>query len=190
MTCSFPFQITDQPWAHFDNKQSSTASQHKLEASQPTSLEFADEGEGDTFYKKLIHRDEIQLKEPALQKEQRQQPKQHHAWRNRLRRKQIDKELIGSPADFQHKGHIGYTAEHGFSVQGDSRDIIGQLKSLGITAEEIEQNKGFIQEYMATHDNHQQQQRQPPAAVKAHKAAATPSLHMTFCFRRCFFLSV
>ncbi|KAI9275909.1 hypothetical protein BDA99DRAFT_568495 [Phascolomyces articulosus] len=124
-------------------------------------LEFVEEEEGETFYKKLVHRESIQLK--AAANKQQQQPKQH-AWRDKLRKKRIDKGLIGSPADFRHTGHIGFTQEKGFTVEGESGDIIGQLKSLGITAQEIEQNKGFIQEFMSKYDQEQQPVEQKPSS--------------------------
>ncbi|KAG2227508.1 hypothetical protein INT45_007534 [Circinella minor] len=116
-------------------------------------LEFVEEEEGETFYKKLIHRESIQLKS-----NKQQQRQQHLGWRDKLRKKRIDKQVIGTPADFRHTGHIGLTSDKGFTVEGDSEDIIGQLKSLGITAQEIEQNEGFIQEFMSNYENQSQQQ--------------------------------
>lgn len=55
------------------------------------------------------------------------------------------------PADFRHVGHIGYTAGKGFSIQNNDPEwsgIFDQLKSLGISADEINDNQEFIQEFL------------------------------------------
>ncbi|KAI8070849.1 hypothetical protein BC940DRAFT_331670 [Gongronella butleri] len=102
-------------------------------------LEFVDQGEADTFYKKVTNRESIKLKEQAGN------------WKIS---KRISKNDIGEPSDFRHVGHIGYSNEKGFSVQANDAnqdDIVAQLKALGITPEEIDKNQDFIKQFLNQH---------------------------------------
>lgn len=70
---------------------------------------------------------------------------------NKKRSSKIDKNHIGMPADFRHVGHIGYTQGKGFSVQNndpEKNSILDQLKALGISADEINENQAFIDQFL------------------------------------------
>lgn len=48
-------------------------------------------------------------------------------------------------------GHIGYTPEKGFSVQNSGPEwngLFDQLKDLGFTAEDINENEDFIKDFV------------------------------------------
>lgn len=54
----------------------------------------------------------------------------------------------------RHVGHIGYTPEKGFSIENNDPEwngVFEQLRSLGITADEINQNQDFIHEFLQQH---------------------------------------
>lgn len=56
----------------------------------------------------------------------------------------------------RHVGHIGYTPEKGFSIENNDPEwngIFEQLRALGITAEEINENQDFIHEFLQQHGN-------------------------------------
>lgn len=55
---------------------------------------------------------------------------------------------------YRHVGHIGYTPEKGFSIENNDPEwngVFEQLRSLGITADEINQNQDFIHEFLQQH---------------------------------------
>lgn len=129
-----------------------------------------DEGEADTFYKKVQGRDSLTSKASSGVGGVFSGSKKSSANSQSKRRSKIDKNHIGMPADFRHVGHIGYTAGKGFSIQNNDPEwsgIFDQLKSLGISADEINDNQEFIQEFLqqngtaAPNAQQQQQQQQP-----------------------------
>ncbi|KAI9363649.1 hypothetical protein BD770DRAFT_380098 [Pilaira anomala] len=116
-----------------------------------TALEFVDETEAETFYKKLQGRQSLSSKatsQNVLGGSKHILPSLHS---NKKRLSKIDKNHIGMPADFRHVGHIGYTQGKGFSVQNNDPEktgIIEQLKALGISAEEINENQDLIDQFL------------------------------------------
>ncbi|KAI8143992.1 hypothetical protein BJV82DRAFT_610154 [Fennellomyces sp. T-0311] len=109
-------------------------------------LMFVDEGEAETFYKKLSNRDSIKLDDGS--------GKGGFLKKTNGRKKGIDKNQIGVPSEFRHVGHIGYTPEKGFSIENNDPEWSGvfeQLKALGITPEEINENQDFIHEFLQQH---------------------------------------
>ncbi|KAI8887741.1 hypothetical protein K501DRAFT_38413 [Backusella circina FSU 941] len=93
------------------------------------------------------------------------------------RKSKIDKNHIGMPADFRHVGHIGYTPGKGFSVQNNDPEYGGlfeQLKELGISAEEINDNQEFIQEYLQTQKQQQPPRSAPPPSTRSQPARNNP----------------
>ncbi|ORX62970.1 WH1-domain-containing protein [Hesseltinella vesiculosa] len=104
-------------------------------------LEFVDQGEAETFYKKVMNRESIKTKDEAGN------------WKIS---KRVNKNDISQPSDFRHVGHIGYSTEQGFSVQSNGaseEDIIAQLMALGISREEITHNQDFIQQFLNQHSS-------------------------------------
>jgi Wiskott-Aldrich syndrome protein len=75
-------------------------------------------------------------------------------WKISSRKSLIDKNDIGKPSDFRHLSHMGYTSDKGFTIENNDPEqnaIIDQLKALGITPEEINQNQGFIHQFLNQH---------------------------------------
>ncbi|CAO3614450.1 unnamed protein product [Cunninghamella blakesleeana] len=127
-------------------------------------LEFVDQGEADTFYKKVNNREAIKLKDENG----------NGQWKISSRKSHIDKKDIGNPSEFRHVGHIGYTTEKGFTIENSDssqNDIIAQLKSLGITADEINQNQDFIQQFLSQHNN----SSAPPPPINNTMKASPPT---------------
>ncbi|SAM05929.1 hypothetical protein [Absidia glauca] len=113
-------------------------------------LEFVDEGEAEVFYKKVVNRESIRLKDDAANATNGAQ------WKISSRKNTIDKNHIGKPSDFRHLGHIGYTTDKGFTIENNDPEknaIVDQLKALGITPEEINQNQDFIHQFLNKHTN-------------------------------------
>ncbi|KAG2223237.1 hypothetical protein INT45_006118 [Circinella minor] len=109
-------------------------------------LMFVDEGEADTFYKKVLNRESIKLDDGT--------GKGGFLKKANGRKKGIDKNQIGMPSEFRHVGHIGYTNEKGFTIENNDPEwngVFEQLKALGITPEEIGQNQDFIHEFLQQH---------------------------------------
>ncbi|KAI9254816.1 hypothetical protein BY458DRAFT_589340 [Sporodiniella umbellata] len=137
-----------------------------------TALEFVSEEEGETFYKKVQNRQSLSSKAKST------------AGNDPLkkRKNKIDKNHIGMPADFRHLGHIGYTPGTGFSVRNNDpemKGILDQLEALGISADEIDQNQEFIQEFLQQSNQQQPQQRaplapSPPGMAQKKKAPPPP----------------
>lgn len=82
---------------------------------------------------------------------------------------------------FRHVGHIGYTPGAGFSVNNNDpemKGILEQLEALGISADEIDENQEFIQEFLQQNNQQQPQQRAPiapsPPNVGQRKKAPPP----------------
>lgn len=128
-----------------------------------------DESEADTFYKKVQGRESLTSKTSNGVGGVFSGSKRTSINNQSKRRSKIDKNHIGMPADFRHVGHIGYTAGKGFSIQNNDPEwdgLFDQLKSLGISADEINDNQEFIQEFLqqngtAAPNDQQQQQQQP-----------------------------
>ncbi|KAI8076208.1 hypothetical protein BDF21DRAFT_342579, partial [Thamnidium elegans] len=114
-----------------------------------TALEFVDETEAETFYKKVQGRESLSSKSTnGTFGHKNILSGIHH---NKKRSSKIDKNHIGMPADFRHVGHIGYTQGKGFSVQNNDQEktgIIEQLQALGISADEISENQAFIDQFL------------------------------------------
>ncbi|CAO3639020.1 unnamed protein product [Cunninghamella echinulata] len=129
---------------------------HTFETDEFTAaLEFVDQGEADTFYKKVNNREAIKLKDENG----------NGQWKISSRKSHIDKKDIGTPSEFRHLGHIGYTTEKGFTIENNDpnqNDIIAQLKALGISAEEISQNQDFIQQFLSQHNTTNTNTSAPP----------------------------
>lgn len=125
-----------------------------------TALEFVDEGEADTFYKKVKGRESLSSGAVFGGSNNRNSVNS-----NNKRKSKIDKNHIGMPADFRHVGHIGYTPGKGFSVQNSNdpefAGIFDQLKALGISADEINENQEFIQEFLQQNGTSLPPQSQP-----------------------------
>ncbi|KAI7880394.1 WH1-domain-containing protein [Lichtheimia hyalospora FSU 10163] len=110
-------------------------------------LLFVDEGEAETFYKKVMHRDSIKV--DGDQGKGGFIKKMGHR-----KSRGIDKNQISVPSEFRHVGHIGYTPDKGFSIENNDPEwngVFEQLRSLGITADEISQNQDFIHEFLQQH---------------------------------------
>ncbi|KAI8364581.1 hypothetical protein BD560DRAFT_402796 [Blakeslea trispora] len=127
-------------------------------------LEFVDEGEAETFNKKLQSRDASKTMASTANK-------------GAKRRSKIDKSHIGMPADFRHVGHIGYTPGKGFSIENNDPEWSGlfeQLKELGISADEIDNNQEFIRDFLQ--QNNTATPPPPPPAINntAQKKRAPP----------------
>ncbi|ORZ20262.1 WH1 domain-domain-containing protein [Absidia repens] len=109
-------------------------------------LEFVDDGEADVFYKKVVNRESIRLKDDTKAN--------GGQWKISSRKSLIDKNDIGKPSDFRHLSHMGYTTDKGFTIENNDPEqnaIIEQLKALGITPEEISQNQDFIHQFLNQH---------------------------------------
>ncbi|CAO3592377.1 unnamed protein product [Absidia cylindrospora] len=109
-------------------------------------LEFVDEGEAEVFYKKVVNRESIRLKDDTKAN--------GGQWKISSRKSLIDKNHIGKPSDFRHLSHMGYTTDKGFTIENNDPEqnaIIDQLKALGITPEEISQNQDFIHQFLNQH---------------------------------------
>ncbi|ORZ03164.1 hypothetical protein BCR43DRAFT_482849 [Syncephalastrum racemosum] len=140
-------------------------------------LEFVEPSEADSFFKKLLYRETIHLKGDEEEKQRQQQQEsaptpplvEHNTTkhtlapfrsiRSSLRKRKVDKTAIGGPSAFKHREHVGFTPGKGFSVQeghGDSSGIISQLQSMGVSADEISRNKGFIDRFLEDHNVKQQ----------------------------------
>ncbi|GAN09827.1 hypothetical protein MAM1_0296c09360 [Mucor ambiguus] len=143
-----------------------------------TALEFADEGEADVFFKKVQGRDSLAAKATmASTASSTLGHRKTPSFSNTLnkRKSKIDKNHIGMPADFRHVGHIGYTPGKGFSVQNNDPEwngIFEQLKELGISADEINDNQEFIQDFLQQNgttlpSSPPPLQQQPPSVTTA-----------------------
>ncbi|KAL1929785.1 hypothetical protein VTP01DRAFT_1923 [Rhizomucor pusillus] len=102
-------------------------------------LSFADTTDSSMFYDKVTTRERFH-KKPKKKKDT-----------NKKNKGKVDKTQIGLPSGFRHLGHIGYTPEKGFSVENNDPEwdgIFEKLQSLGISAEEIHENRGFIQNFV------------------------------------------
>ena len=90
----------------------------------------------------------------------------------------MDKTKIGLPSEFRHLGHIGYTPEKGFSVQNTDPEwdgLFDQLQSLGISAEEINENQDFIKNFVKERGVAPQPPSRPaPSAAKASSRLPPP----------------
>ncbi|KAG1098158.1 hypothetical protein G6F39_005570 [Rhizopus arrhizus] len=102
-------------------------------------LSFADVQDADQFYTKITTR-EAHLSHKKNKETSGKKPKG-----------KLDKSQIGLPSEFRHLGHIGYTPEKGFSVQNSGPEwngLFDQLKDLGFTAEDINENEDFIKDFV------------------------------------------
>ncbi|KAG1467796.1 hypothetical protein G6F56_004212 [Rhizopus delemar] len=140
-----------------------------------TALEFVSEDEADTFNKK------IQGRQSLSSKSKNTAETANDLLKKDKRKTRIDKNHIGMPANFRHVGHIGYTPGAGFSVNNNDpemKGILEQLEALGISADEIDENQEFIQEFLQQNNQQQPQQRAPiapsPPNVGQRKKAPPP----------------
>ncbi|KAG1570614.1 hypothetical protein G6F50_005333 [Rhizopus delemar] len=102
-------------------------------------LSFADVQDADQFYTKISTR-EAHSSHKKKKETSGKKPKG-----------KLDKSQIGLPSEFRHLGHIGYTPEKGFSVQNSGPEwngLFDQLKDLGFTAEDINENEDFIKDFV------------------------------------------
>ncbi|KAG2182697.1 hypothetical protein INT44_005677 [Umbelopsis vinacea] len=135
-------------------------------------LLFVDDGEAETLYNKLINRQTLVQKSPAVETHVRKPAaisSISSIERTKKPKGKVDKNSIGLPSDFRHLGHIGYTPEQGFSVQNNSPEwngIFDQLKALGISADEINHNQEFIKNFV--------EQRGGPAATAPSRNTGGP----------------
>lgn len=81
----------------------------------------------------------------------------------------------------RHLGHIGYTPEKGFSVQNTDPEwdgLFDKLRDLGISAEEIHQNKDFIKDFVNQRGGPPpppaRKSRPPPPPPPSRRAAPPP----------------
>ncbi|PHZ08473.1 uncharacterized protein RHIMIDRAFT_72883 [Rhizopus microsporus ATCC 52813] len=115
-------------------------------------LSFADIDDADVFFNKLNSRETHSHKKKKETSGKKPKGK-------------LDKSQIGLPSEFRHLGHIGYTPSKGFSVQNSSPEWNGffdQLKDLGLTTTEINDNQEFIQDFVSKRGGFSQQRPQPP----------------------------
>ncbi|CEJ03823.1 hypothetical protein RMCBS344292_17798 [Rhizopus microsporus] len=115
-------------------------------------LSFADINDADVFFNKLNSRETHSHKKKKETSGKKPKGK-------------LDKSQIGLPSEFRHLGHIGYTPSKGFSVQNSSPEWNGffdQLKDLGLTTTEINDNQEFIQDFVSKRGGFSQQRPQPP----------------------------
>ncbi|KAG1139043.1 hypothetical protein G6F38_010110 [Rhizopus arrhizus] len=102
-------------------------------------LSFADVQDADQFYTKITTR------------EAHSSHKKNKETSGKKPKGKLDKSQIGLPSEFRHLGHIGYTPEKGFSVQNSGPEwngLFDQLKDLGFTAEDINENEDFIKDFV------------------------------------------
>ncbi|KAF8554473.1 hypothetical protein OG21DRAFT_1508912 [Imleria badia] len=100
-------------------------------------LVFAEEKGANFFYKKVITRNETQATKISLKK-----------GRGAINKSMISEPLQGS---FKHVAHVGYDEEKGFisnNVDDSWLSLVRNLQGRGITAEVIEENKKFIQDFV------------------------------------------
>lgn len=87
---------------------------------------------------------------------------------------------LNDTSNDRHLSHIGYTPGKGFSVQNNDPElngILSQLQALGISAEEINENQEFIQEFLQQNNQQQQQQQHAspaPSPIQRKKAPPPP----------------
>lgn len=130
---------------------------------------FADESEASTLYKKVMNREKSKKSKMSM-------PSVSATSNGTSKKKKkggIDKSMIGAPSNFEHIGHIGWSAEGGF----DSRNIdpswtslFDQLGSLGISQKDIQENADFIQKYVKQHGGIDKK----PEAPEAKKVPPAP----------------
>ena len=138
-------------------------------------MEFVNEEEADTFYKKIQGRDGLGSKSNGVIGSRKNSGGNTN--NNTKRRSKIDKNHIGMPADFRHVGHIGYTAEKGFSIENNDPEwsgIFDQLKELGISADEIQDNQEFIQEFLEQNGTTLPKTPMPPPPQQQRSVASPP----------------
>ncbi|KAI8341871.1 hypothetical protein BC941DRAFT_414710 [Chlamydoabsidia padenii] len=144
-------------------------------------LEFVDEGEADIFYKKVANRESIRLKDDTAKSAT------NGAHWKISRKSTIDKNHIGKPSDFRHLGHIGYTTDKGFTIENNDPEknaIVDQLKALGITPEEINQNQDFIHQFLNQHTNTSHENGGPPRSVPSSPVPNLPPMPSSKTGRR------
>ncbi|ORZ15059.1 WH1 domain-domain-containing protein [Absidia repens] len=133
-------------------------------------LEFVDENEAETFYKKVMNRDTLHLKDSA---------KANNHWKSPSQKSHIDKTTISNPVDFRHLEHIGYATGKGFTIENNNDEqnaMIDQLKALSITPEEINQNQDFIHQFLNQHNtgNHAAAKNTTNSAPPQPSSAVSP----------------
>ncbi|CAO3616369.1 unnamed protein product [Cunninghamella blakesleeana] len=124
-------------------------------------LSFSNEQDAAVFYDKIATRDGVETK--------KKKKKAKETSGKKPTRGKLNKAQIGLPSEFRHIGHIGYTPEKGFSVQNTDSEwngLFDQLQSLGISAEEITENKEFIKNFVNQHGG-------PPLPPSSTTAATT-----------------
>ncbi|KAG2207154.1 hypothetical protein INT47_012207, partial [Mucor saturninus] len=106
-------------------------------------LSFADQEDAEVFYTKVTTREISTKKTSSKKKKETSSGKKPKG--------KLDKSQIGLPSEFRHLGHIGYTPDKGFSVQNTGPEwngLFDQLKDLGISPEELQDNEDFIKEFV------------------------------------------
>ncbi|KAI8329480.1 hypothetical protein BC941DRAFT_476308 [Chlamydoabsidia padenii] len=99
-------------------------------------LKFSDQEEGQVFHDKLYRREHKASKTPS------------RFLRSRICRKpKVTNDIISVLEDVT---HVGHEREMRFSVKEEK--LIKELRVLGISESEIEQNQDFIQEYFQQHE--------------------------------------
>ncbi|CAO3579266.1 unnamed protein product [Absidia cylindrospora] len=109
-------------------------------------LEFVDQEEGETFYRKLQRRGT-----GGSSESEKKSGLTSRFLRSSLRRSKITKNDIGKPENFTHVSHVGYKSGKGFNLNGKNNDLVRDLQALGISESEIEQNQDFIMDYLQQH---------------------------------------
>ncbi|KAI8370779.1 hypothetical protein EDC96DRAFT_92811 [Choanephora cucurbitarum] len=131
-------------------------------------LSFADNEDADVFYNKIATREITKTKHATKSKKKESS--------NKKQKGKLDKSQIGLPSEFRHLGHIGYTPDKGFSVQNSSPEwngLFDQLKDLGISPEEIQQNEDFIKDFVNERGGPPPPPRRPTSTVAPGSPART-----------------
>ncbi|KAG0059011.1 hypothetical protein BGZ89_000793 [Linnemannia elongata] len=119
---------------------------------------FADEHEAEVFYSKVHGRARLRPFKPVpssgtLAKSAKAAGAQG---RNKfpLHNGKLDKSRIGMPSDFRHVGHIGWDPDVGFEAQNIDpawRTLFDQLDTFGVSRQQINENAGFITNFVNAH---------------------------------------
>ncbi|RKP35272.1 hypothetical protein BJ085DRAFT_28421 [Dimargaris cristalligena] len=114
-------------------------------------LDFVDDEEAKTFFKKLKNRDSSKGGKAPSAPAQAQAPESTGSYLSSFfgsprtsstrRRNKIDKSQISAPSDFKHVGHVGWDPDKGYDmVNVDNpqwKQLVDQLAKYGITKEQL-----------------------------------------------------
>ncbi|GAA6044967.1 hypothetical protein JCM8097_005665 [Rhodosporidiobolus ruineniae] len=114
-------------------------------------LAFSSESEAAELFKKLSSRHKYAAKFSSSSSSSA--PAASSAGKNSKKGKKggIDKSMIGSPTNFNHVAHMGFSAEEGFSsrnIDPSWERLLNQLESQGISRTQILKNETFIRNFV------------------------------------------